>query len=232
MTKRAGVIGALCMGLVALTWFVVASPAKAAEPGGGLALPAPGSYRLDHIQPVPFGIVLDGNRFPQMLSRYTSGKITLLSFFYSSCADPKGCPLAWNAFEQVRQAILKRPDLYGQVRLVFLSLDPEHDTPDMLKTFTRSYGASASIVPWYFLTTYSYLFLKPVIRKMGEEISMDRDASGPDRLVLNHLLKVFLIDHRGWVREIYSNQSLDPAAILGDIKTLAIEAADGNDQRR
>jgi hypothetical protein len=45
-------------------------------------------------------------------------------------------------------------------------------------------------------------------------------------------LKVFLIDQRGWVREIYSNQSLDPAAILGDIKTLAIEAANGDGRRR
>ena len=67
---------------------------------------------------------------------------------------------------------------------------------------------------------------------MGEEISIDREASGTDRLVLNHLLKVFLIDQRGWVREIYSNQSLDPAAILGDIKTLAIEAANGDGRRR
>ncbi len=60
---------------------------------------------------------------------------------------------------------------------------------------------------------------------MGEEISIDREASGSGRLVLNHLLKVFLIDSRGWVREIYSNQSLDPEAILGDIKTLSMEAA-------
>ncbi len=232
MRMRASVFGALCMSFAAWSGFVMASPDVAAEPGAGLALPAPGSYTLDHIQQVPFGIVLDGNRFPRMLSRYTSGKITLLSFFYSICADPRGCPLAWDAFEQVRKAILTHPELYGRVRLVFLSLDPEHDTPVMLKTFTRSYEASAAIVPWYFLTTYSYLFLNPVIRNMGEEISIDREASSTDRLVLNHLLKVFLIDYRGWVREIYSNQSLDPAAILGDIKTLAIEATNGDDQRR
>jgi hypothetical protein len=41
---------------------------------------------------------------------------------------------------------------------------------------------------------------------------------------LNHLLKVFLIDKQRWVREIYSNQSLDPAAILGDIETLSLGA--------
>ena len=85
------------------------------------------------------------------------------------------------------------------------------------------YEASASIVPWHFLTTYSNLFLKSVLRDMGEEISIDREASGDSGVVINHLPKVFLIDKRGFVREIYSNQSLDPAMILGDIKTLLLE---------
>jgi hypothetical protein len=58
---------------------------------------------------------------------------------------------------------------------------------------------------------------------MGEEISIDRGASSTGGLVLNHLLKVYLIDTQGWVREIYSNQSLDPAAILGDMETLSLE---------
>jgi hypothetical protein len=41
---------------------------------------------------------------------------------------------------------------------------------------------------------------------------------------------VFLIDQDGWVREIYSNLSLDPAMILGDIKTLSIEAKEPETQ--
>lgn len=225
---RARVLAALCTAFIASAGLVTASLPIAAETGAGLALPAPGTYTLDHIQRVPFGIVLEGNRFPLALSRYTTGAITLLSFFYSYCADPNGCPIAWGAFEQVREAILVRPELQGQVRLVFVSLDPEHDTPDMLKNFARAYESSAAIVPWHFLTSYSYLFLNPVLRNMGEEISIDRTASGTSGRVLNHLLKVFLIDNQGWVREIYSNQSLDPATILGDIKTLSLEAADGD----
>jgi protein SCO1/2 len=43
---------------------------------------------------------------------------------------------------------------------------------------------------------------------------------------------VFLIDKEGWVREIYSNQSLDSAAILGDIETLALEQANTNRQTK
>jgi cytochrome oxidase Cu insertion factor (SCO1/SenC/PrrC family) len=197
-------------------------PLRAREPG---KLPPPGSYTLDHIQRVPAGIVLEGTRFPRALSRYTTGAITLFAFFYSYCADPNGCPLAWGAFEKMREEIIARPELHGRVRLVFMSLDPAHDTPAMLTGFARRFESSESIVPWHFLTTYSNLFLKPVLRDMGEEISIDREASSGGGVVINHLPKVFLIDKRGFVREIYANQSLDPAMIIGDIKTLLLEGS-------
>jgi len=215
-----------CKGLIAAAGiFAAVLPLRAGESTGP---PPPGSYALDHIQRVPAGIVLEDTRFPRALSRYTTGAITLFAFFYSYCADPNGCPLAWDAFENVREGIIARAKLHGRVRLVFMSLDPMHDTPVMLMGFARRYEASASIVRWHFLTTYSNLFLKPVLRDMGEEISIDREASGGGGVVINHLPKVFLIDRRGFVREIYSNQSLDPAMILGDIETLLLEESTAN----
>ncbi|WOJ90981.1 SCO family protein [Methylocapsa polymorpha] len=199
-----------------------------AEGDALLAYPAPGSYRLDHIQRAPQGIVLEGNRLPRLLSRYTTRSITLLSFFYSSCADPQGCPLAWEAFEKLRAALKEKPYLHGQVRLVFLTLDPARDTPDMLGAFARAYEADAAIAPWHFLTTYSDFFLAPLLRGFGEEIAVDRSASGESEPIFNHLLKVFLIDSEGFEREIYSNQSLDVTAILNDIETLLIERKKAN----
>ena len=198
---RRRVLGLLGACVLALAGLAPAGPPLGAQPRAGLGLPAPGSYTLDHIQRVPFGIVLEGNRIPRMLSHYTAGAITLFTFFYSYCTDPNGCPLAWDAFEQVRAAILARPDLRGRVRLVFLSLDPVHDTPGVLKNFARRYEKNDAQAPWHFLTSYSYLFLNPVLRDMGEEISIDQEASASGGFVLNHLLKVFLIDKQGWVRE-------------------------------
>ncbi len=221
----------------ALGWVVItaASLLAAALPNASLAaygaLPPPGSYRLDRIQRVPQAIVLEDTKFPRLLSRYTHGAVTLLGFFYSSCADPNGCPLIWDAFEEVRKAVLARPDLHHRVRLVFVSLDPKHDTPEALSGFARRYADSGQIVPWHFLTTYSYYFLDPLLRDMGEEISYG--AGIQERAAaINHLLKVFLIGKDGFVREIYSNQSLDPAAILADIETLILEDTNGAGVRR
>ncbi len=200
------------------------------EAGAGFAYPAPGTYRLDHIFRAPDGVVLEGDRVPRLLSRYAAGAITLLAFFYTSCADPQGCPLAWEAFEDLRARLKERPDLQGEVRLVFISLDPARDTPAMLQTLARGYQAEAGVPPWHFLTTYSNLFLKPLLSGFGEEIAIDREASSASRPVFSHMLKVFLIDRQGDVREIYSNQSLDVVAILGDIETLAVEA--GKEKKR
>jgi hypothetical protein len=41
------------------------------------------------------------------------------------------------------------------------------------------------------------------------------------------MLKVFLIDRRGMVREIYSLAYLQPEVMLSDIRTLALESAAG-----
>lgn len=220
---------ALGRAVVAAAGLLAAAVPVGSEAAYGI-LPPPGSYRLDHIQRVPQAIVLEGTRFPRPLSGYAKGAVTLLGFFYSSCADPNGCPLIWEAFGEVRKAVLARPALHRRVRLVFVSIDPKRDTPDLLSGFARGYEAGRQMVPWHFLTTYSYFFLNPLLRALGEETSYD--AVGQEgEAVINHLLKVFLIDKDGWVREIYSTQSLDPAAILGDIETLALEEASGAEDR-
>jgi len=41
------------------------------------------------------------------------------------------------------------------------------------------------------------------------------------------MLKVFLIDPAGQVREIYSSAFLHPAVMLNDIRTLALESGAG-----
>lgn len=229
MASRAGAAGSLALLALAVAFIDAPGiPARCAD-GVLLGLPAPGTYKLDHIQRAPQGIVLEDDRLPRLLSNYVTGSITLLSFFYTSCADPQGCPLAWDAFEKLRAAVIARPELHGRVRLVFISLDPARDTPAMLRDFARAYEADSAIAPWHFLTTYSDFFLKPMLRNFGEEIAIDSSPSTEGGPVFNHMLKVFLIDREGYVREIYSNQSLDVAAILGDIETLLMEVGERAD---
>jgi hypothetical protein len=53
--------------------------------------------------------------------------------------------------------------------------------------------------------------------------AVEHDERGRPTRTINHMLKVFLIDRFGVVREIYSAAFLIPEVVLNDIKTLRAE---------
>lgn len=195
----------------------------AADDAGLLPYPEPGTYKLDRIQETPSSLIVDGSGLPHLLSSVTTDKITLLTFFYGHCTDPKGCPLLWEAFGEVREKVKKDPALKDKVRLVFYSFDPKHDIPETLKLFSDLENKDASAAPWHFVTSWSNYFLKPTLESFGQEIAEANGTDDKNAVVINHAVKVFLIDPQGWVREIYTSGFLDPDVIVGDIKTLEIE---------
>jgi protein SCO1/2 len=203
-----------------LTLAFAAASAFAMEPTA-LSLPAPGSYVLRPIQRMPEASLLDSKGKPAALSAFTRGAVTALGFFYSRCADPLGCPVAWSTFEQARKQAEADPLLKGRLRLVFVSLDPARDTPSVMRMLeTEEKGGD---VPWVFLTGASEAQMTPLLAAMGQDVAYETGRAGKRTGVIHHMLKVFLIDPEGWVREIYSAAFLTPDALLNDARTLALE---------
>jgi len=199
----------------------------------GLDLPAPGSYTLDHIMPAPHGAVLDSDGSAHRLAEFATGKITVFSFVYTTCSDARGCPLALATLHTLKAAIGADPGLRDKVRLVSMSFDPDYDTPPVMLSYGGADAGAGARPRWHFLTTQSVRQLAPLLDGFGQDVGMaveDRlDNAGPaapraGRGQLSHLLKIYLIDGRGDVREIYSPAFLQPATMLADIRTLAREA--------
>lgn len=185
---------------------------------------APGTYTLQRIQRAGDGWVLDGNFLPRRLSGYVRGRVTLLSFMYTYCTDPDGCPLALKTFVDVKARVATDPSLRDRVRLVSLSFDPSNDTPAAM----RAYGAGHAddpAVPWHFLTTWSMRTLSPILSAYGQDVEVETDDEGEPTRAITHLLKVFLIDADGVVREIYGLPSLTADVLVNDIRTLLLESA-------
>ena len=181
--------------------------------------PPPGSYQLHRIMPAPEGRVLDVDGRGARLSRYLHDRITLLGFIYTTCADPDGCPLAYRVFDALKEAIADAPHLHGKVRFVTLSFDPARDTPELMRRYAGSRVVEADGgLRWYFLTTRSARELLPLVEGFGQDIRVS--AAGRE---LSHVLKVFLIDRAGYVREIYSSNFLHPQSVLNDIETLLLD---------
>ena len=211
------------MRALALVTALLAAPAAAHHvallPKLEFVPPAPGTYVLHHIKPAPDGTVLgvDGRAAP--LSRYTRGSITLLGFIYTTCSDPDGCPLAYRVFDALKETFTARAELHGKVRFVTLSFDPARDTPQVMKHYAGSRAVEKENgLRWYFLTTRSSRELMPLVEGFGQDVRVMRN-----RRELSHVLKVFLIDRGGDVREIYSSQFLHPEVVLNDIQTLLLE---------
>ncbi|MEA3150928.1 MAG: hypothetical protein QOD56_1867 [Gammaproteobacteria bacterium] len=223
--RRVGAPAGVIFGMLSLAGVAGAAvdPARAAAPRMEFVPPPPGSYKLQKIQRVTDAVLLDSSGHSVRLSALTQRKITLLTFFYTYCADPLGCPFAHTTLAELRDRVRGDRALAGRVRFVSVSLDPTHDTPAAI----ASYGKEFTIDPkfdWRFLTAHGVPELLPVLDDFGQDVSVEMDENGHATRTLHHMLKMFLIDASGEVREIYTLSFLQPQVMFNDIKTLALEA--------
>jgi protein SCO1/2 len=212
-------VGVLCAAAAALS---AIDPGAAVAPRTEFTPPRPGSYVLQKIQPIADATLLDAKGRPTRLSTATTGRITLLTFFYTYCADPLGCPFAYHTLTEVRRGVVEDPRLAQQVRFLSVSLDPTTDTPEAIGRY-KDMVMRESRMTWNVLTARSVQDLLPVLEDFGQDVSVEPTADGTPRRTVHHMLKMFLIDRTGMVREIYTLAFLQPEVILNDIRTLYLE---------
>ena len=63
------------------------------------------------------------------------GKVWVASFVFTSCSSV--CPQVSGSMSELNRELPDRPDL----RLVTFTVDPDHDTPEKLRTYAESFGA-------------------------------------------------------------------------------------------
>src|SRR5574337_692867 len=179
--------------------------------------PAAGTYDLPVIKRVPPVILIDAAGRRVNTASLMHGKVAVVSFIYTACSDQLGCPLAGVALREL-QAQLLREGLLDQVVVLSISLDPGRDTPKQLVKYGRAFGAEPSF--WHLLTAPSERVLRAALKSYGQDRARIYDADGRFTGRYRHVLKVFLVDQAGQVRNIYSTGSLVPQVMLNDIKTV------------
>ena len=184
--------------------------------------PAPGSYTLPVIKPAADGALLDSAGKAVRLSELTHGRVTVMSFIYTRCAAAKACPYATGVLMRLHRESAEDPALAKALRLVSMSFDPENDTPERMASYALLAASRTNAAPWHFVTTESQTQLQPILAAYGQAVGRKQnplDPTGP----LNHTLRVFLVDAKGNIRNIYSSGTLDPRLVLADIRTLMLE---------
>jgi protein SCO1 len=185
--------------------------------------PMPGSYQLPPIKEAGDGWVLDTRGRRLRLHQVMDGHITVFAFIYTRCSDPQGCPLSMTLLYDLLHVGRQDPTIGANLRLVAMSFDPGHDTPEVMADYAGEKQAKdAERSQLVFLTTEARADLKPILEAYDQPIGRKPDAAdafGP----YTHQLRVFLIDRQARLRNIYSLGFLDPRLVITDVRTLLLE---------
>jgi protein SCO1 len=147
------------------------------------------------------------------------GKFVAVGFIYTSCPDI--CPMLTTNMVHL-QGELRKAGLADEVTLLSISVDPEVDTPEVLRQYATDRGAD--LHSWSFLTG-TLPQIQAVITD-GFKVAYEKIApahaghgAAPSYQV-SHSGKVILVDPQGQVRAYYDGEVLDPAKVLADINKL------------
>ena len=141
----------------------------------------------------------DGHDFTDEQLR---GKPFVASFVFTHCAGP--CPMMFG-----RMAAMQRNVPNPNIKLVTFTVDPERDTPEVLKKKAAELGAEEG--RWYFLTGD-----KDSVHKLLKDMLMP--TPGPDDDPLMHTTQFYLFDASGKCRGRYTSTVAD------EMKQLAADA--------
>ncbi len=183
--------------------------------------PVAGSYALPALGMAVDGDVIDSEGAELRLHRLLGDKLVLLSFIYSTCSDLNGCPLATAVLHKVQRRLQASPELSSQLRLLTLSFNPEHDTPETLRQYVQQFQHAG--VEWRFLTARSEREIAPILAGYHQIAEKDYGEQGQSLGTFTHVLRVYLIDRQLRIRNIYTVSFLHPDLLISDIKTLLAE---------
>jgi protein SCO1 len=160
--------------------------------------------------PAPEVVLMDQAGQPLAL-RNLRGKVVLLTFIYSACADV--CPLITAAMTGLQQHLTarERPDVF----FLSVTVEPEVDTPAVLRAYAEHHGAD--LTSWAFLTGNP-----PAVQAVWHAfgLTVKRRAEG----VVDHPAWTFLIDREGLVHYRYIGSVLEMETMVADIRRLGAGA--------
>jgi protein SCO1 len=183
-------------------------------------LAEPGTYGLPAIKPAAGGRVLDEHGRERELTELLRGRISLLAFIYTRCGDI--CPTASLRLAALQDLAAQNPEIASHLRLVSMSFDLEHDTPQVMAEYATHWRSTDPEAPeWEYVAAADRAALEPILKAYDQSVMPKAEPGAIGSLY--HILRVFLIDRSGMIRNIYSLDFLDPQLVLNDISTLIIK---------
>ena len=144
-------------------------------------------------------------------SAQLAGKIWIADFIYTTCPGP--CPMISS-----RMSELQKPLEKSDVHLVSFSVDPEKDTPQVLRAYAEKLQADPA--RWDFLTG-----AKSAIYKLSHDgFKLAVSDGGDEQGIPVHSTRMVLVDRHGQIRGYYDAAEADAVTkLLADANHLLRE---------
>lgn len=139
------------------------------------------------------------------------GKVVLFFFGYTFCPDV--CPLTLSTWKRVHDALGADT---AQVKFVYVTVDPQRDTPEKLKTHLAVFS------PEFLGLTGSPEALKEVYAEFGVYIEKVNIAASAAGYLMNHSTRMFAVDQTGVLRLLIGHDA-PVEDVVHDIRLLLKE---------
>jgi len=139
---------------------------------------------------------------------HLSGDYAFLMFGFTHCQEV--CPLQLGNLLAMKRLVGGKP-----IRFVFISLDPDRDTTEVLKQYFESHGEN-----FLALRPESFQASQALAMKYHEFAYLDGQKKNDQDYVINHNGYIFLLNPEGILKLIYTSTQLNHEKMHEDLKKL------------
>jgi protein SCO1 len=138
------------------------------------------------------------------------GKVVAVTFIFTMCTAT--CPVLTPMMSFVQDQL--GADFGAKIAFVSITVDPERDTPDVLKEYAQTFGAN--FAGWSFLTG-TPAAIQDVTRRYGVYALKSEHGD------VDHTFLTSVVDRRGILRVQYLGVRFDPEEFRHDLLSLLKE---------
>jgi protein SCO1/2 len=138
------------------------------------------------------------------------GKVVAVTFIFTMCTAT--CPVLTPMMSFVQDQL--GADFGAKIAFVSITVDPDRDTPDVLKEYAQAFGAN--LTGWSFLTG-TPAAIRDVTRRYGVYTSKSDNGD------VEHTFLTSIVDPRGTLRVQYLGVRFDPEEFRRDLLSLLKE---------
>ena len=147
---------------------------------------------------------------PISLSQFR-GKAVALTFIYARCPLPDFCPFVSRNFAAAERELERRPRLRQATQLLSVTIDPEHDTPDILRDYRSAFLSYPDRTDHWQLATGSPKEVRAIAQFFGLQYWAEEGQ-------LVHSLRTVVIDPDGRITHVDAGNAWKPSGLVAELE--------------